>query len=86
MNLHPDLDAPAVAIGSAFPQGQADLFQSLLLRDPLGESVGAYLDAGGADVVGQPDEGLGLFDVAAQDLRIGRVIFAGAAQADQADR
>ena len=85
VNLQPDLDAPAVAVGAAFPQRQSDLFQGLLLRDPFGESVGAHLDAGGAHVVSQPDEGLGLLDVAAQDLRIGRVILAGTAEADQAD-
>ena len=64
----------------------ADLLDGLLPRNVLLEAVGLHLDAAGAHVVTELDEGLGGFDSRLEPLGVGVVESFVAAQADQGHR
>ena len=75
VHLDPDRDAKIRRRLRALPQRQCDLLQGFPLGDSrLGlQTVGAYFDAGTAEVGGEPRVGDGAVDIPAHDRRIGVV-------------
>ena len=61
----------------------ADLFQGLLDRHLLGQTVGADLDPGGTHVLGEDDVVFRRGHVGAELCRIGRVVVEGTAEAHE---
>jgi 3-methyl-2-oxobutanoate hydroxymethyltransferase len=80
-------DLLAVVGGEAaeLVQGGANLLEGFFLGDGGGECIGADLDAGSADVMGEDDIGFGGVDVLAEFGGIGSVIIEGAAEAHEFD-
>ncbi len=66
-------------------EGRADLFDGFGGFDAFWEVIGSDLDAGGSDVGGEFDEGLGIFDVFGEFSGVWGMEVFGGADADEAD-
>ena len=85
MHFDTNLHAIVLAELAALMQCLADLLDRLFDRHLLGQTIRPHLHTAGIGVVRQFDPGFGQVDVLLHYGRIGRMVFAGAAVADQFD-